>query len=285
MSVLNGLPRLAAPIVDRFLPQLARVYRTLRDNRDVRREPAMTPLGFRFVGTEGMEAGTFEPAERALVSRCLSATDVFINIGANVGYYVCTALHSGKHTIAFEPIESNLRYLYRNICANGWQRNVEIFPVALSDYSGVTEMFGGGVMASLVRGWADTPEHYGRLVPVSTLDTLLDRRLAHKRCLFLIDVEGAESAVLRGAVQHLEMHPRPLWIVEICIAEHQPRGTIVNPHLLETFDLFWSRGYRAWTVGETREVLRAEIVALMAGGVDSLGTHNFLFTHGADAPP
>ena len=68
----------------------------------------------------------------------------------------------------------------------------------------------------------------------------------------------------------LNMKPKPIWLVEISVKEHQPKGISVNPNLLKTFELFWSKGYEAVTADQyLKKITLTE--------VDSLGIHNFLF--------
>jgi FkbM family methyltransferase len=279
-NLITRCLRLAKPLVERTFPRLSTVYRATRDSLSTLDAPPMTKLGFHFKGSAAMQDGSFEPAEVELVKKHLEAADVFVNIGANVGFYVCIALDAGKHAIAFEPIESNVRQLYRNVWANGWQDNVEVFPLALGEASGLIEIFGGGTGASLVKGWANVSEAYRRIVPISTLDAVLGDRLAGKKCLFVVDIEGAEKSMLSGAIRHIRMHPRPVWLVEITAYENQPEGTRVNPHLLETFEMFWREGYRSWTADRRAvEITAADIRRIMANPSDGSGTYNYLFVH------
>jgi FkbM family methyltransferase len=139
--------RLARSLVDRF-PTLAVAYRYVRDNRLGGYNPRDTPMGFRFAGNAGMESGTFEPVETALMGSVLRDSDVFVNVGANIGYYCCLALRTGAYVVAFEPMPGNLYWLYRNISANGWQQRAEIFPMALANRIGLVDIFGGATGAS-----------------------------------------------------------------------------------------------------------------------------------------
>lgn len=231
-----------------------------------------------------MEAGTFEPQETEVIQRCLETADVFINIGANIGYYCCLAMQRKIPTLAFEPIELNLKYLYKNMSANGWENSIEVYPLAIGNRIGLIEIYGGGTSASLVKGWSKTPEYYRRWVPVSTLDRLVGSRFEGRQCLILADIEGAELAMLEGARQLLRMNPKPVWIMEICITEHMPEGIHVNPHLLSTFRMFWEQGYEAWTCDKKmRRVDEAEIEAILRTGNDTLRTHNFVFKSRGDA--
>jgi FkbM family methyltransferase len=224
-----------------------------------------------------MQSGEFEPAETQLVSRILRSVDVFINVGANVGYYCCIALSQGKYVVAFEPMNANLRLLLRNVRANDWSQ-IEVYPMAVGDRVGVLEIYGGGVGASLVKGWAGTSERYVSLVPSTTLNDALHGRFRGKRCLILVDVEGAERAVLEGASSIVQMQPRPIWMMEVSVTEHQPRGIAVNPDLSSTFQLFWSHGYEAWTADERCRIVHPDEIEQVVGtGADTLHTHNFLF--------
>jgi hypothetical protein len=79
-----------------------------------------------------MRAGTFERVETETISRLLNDADVFVDVGANIGYYSLLALQRGKRVVAFEPQGHNLRAFYASLEANGWQDPVEVFPVALA---------------------------------------------------------------------------------------------------------------------------------------------------------
>ena len=262
----------------RRFPRLQAAYQGYRECKYRLRPPRETPQGFWLAGSASMQTGQFEPLETALVESTLPAVDVLINVGANVGYYCCLALSAGKQVIAFEPMPSNLQLLMRNISANGWQDSIEIFPMALSSRIGIIDIYGGGTGASLLKGWAGQSEEDVTRVPVSTLDLTLGRRFEGQRCLILIDVEGAELDVLQGARRLLQATPRPIWLVEIAVSEHQPAGISVNPNLLKTFELFQEYGYSAYTVDAAPRMVRvSEVQEVVASGRDSLRTHNFLF--------
>jgi len=277
VSISNSLVKIAKPVIEKF-PRLAATYRLMRDSRFNPEDAKMTPLGFKFSGNEAMERGLHEPEEVEIVKKYLNSCDVFINIGANLGYYCCIALQQGVKTVAFEPIDMNLKYLYANVKANNWEDNIEVFPVALSSKSGLIEIYGGGTGASLIQGWAETPKEIRRLVPVLSLDDVLGERFSGKRCFFLVDIEGAEKFMLEGAIKHLGMKPKPVWMIEICISEHQPQGTKINPHLLSTFQTFWKEGYEARTANQDFAIVtEEEISKIIESGNDTLHTHNFLF--------
>lgn len=263
-------------IVER-LPALALFYRITRDLLDQSHPPRKTPWGFSFAGHDAMADGSFEPDETIVVRRLLADVDVLVNVGANVGYYCCHALSMGKSVIAVEPNTRNLHYLLKNIQNNGWAKLAELFPVAIGNVSDILQMWGGGTGASLVRGWASIPEDYVTQVPILSLDRVLGNTLAGKNALILVDIEGSEFMMLQGANQTLMNEPRPIWMMEISSTEHQPAGTVMNPHFAKTFELFFAQGYRACTANEAAQEITQAIVQQVVAGKQKLGTHNFVF--------
>ncbi|NDC62710.1 MAG: FkbM family methyltransferase [Planctomycetia bacterium] len=261
-------------------------YRVMRDGAFRSTAPRPTPYGFRLTGHEAMMAGTFEPGETALMQGLLAGTEIFVNVGANVGYYVCHALHAGCHAVAFEPLRSNADYLMRNIAANGWDERAEVFPIAISDRPGIVELFGAGTGASLIPGWAGAPMSGGQLTPANTLDNVLAGRCRGKRCLILMDVEGFEDKAVAGAVLLLRQEPRPTWVVEIqepraaWLKELDGRGAeeVINPNFESTFRRFWDQGYEAWAFCEPTARVSPETVSMiMETGRNPFPTNMFRF--------
>lgn len=273
-NLKRRLVRRIKPLVEKF-PRVSALYRDLRDALPARfGEPTMTSWGFRLVGLESMRSGEFEPDEMRFVESQLDATDVFVDVGANIGYFGCLARSRGVHTVMVEPLEANLRILMRNLRANGWTEGIEVFPVALAKSPGLLDLYGSSTGASLLPGWAGASRAHVRTVPVTTVDAILGARWPSARMLIKIDVEGAELGVLQGAISTLARRPAPRWLVEVCLTENQ---TVVNPHFLEVFELFWSSGYHAETVEDRRTVQRADVESWIASGKRSFGSYNFLF--------
>lgn len=266
---------LIKPVIERF-PMIATAYRSIRDQLNYFEKPKLTPWGFSLAGNDAMAEGAFEPIETELVRKLLEEVDVLVNVGANVGYYCCHALSMGKHVIAFEPIERNLRFLCKNIKANSWD-GVEVFPIALSNKVGILEIYGGDTGASLIKGWADIPVSYSSLVPCSTMDVVLNMRLDGKKVLILVDIEGAEKWMLEGATKLLSSKTKPIWLIEIMTKDHQPAGVEINPHLKSIFQLFVDNGYQAFTADENFRSVSMDEVCAVSNGVLSFGTHNFIF--------
>ena len=239
----------------------------------------MTPLGFKLTSGRHpayaqMRLGTFEEPETAVIVRELQQSDVFVDVGANLGYYSLLALKHGKRVVAFEPQAQNLKCLFKNLEANGWSQEAEVFPVALADKPGVLTLFGAsGPSASLVEGWAGYSSRFKQTVPVSTLDRILDNQYPNNRLLIKIDVEGAEFGVLGGALATLTREPRPAWLIEVCLNEYHPGG---NPNFLALFELFWSHGYQA-SIADGPRVERVDVERWLQNGRTDTGAFNYLF--------
>jgi len=242
----------------------------------------VTPLGFKLTSSfhpayQLMRVMKFEVEETTLFTRLLPQMDLFVDVGANIGYYTCLALQSGKPVVAFEPQQQNLRCLFQNLMANGWQDRAEIYPVALSGKPGLVTLYGAsGLSSSLIRNWAGRSPRYKQIVPVSTLDIILAGRLVDKRLFIKIDVEGAEYRVLEGARSTLIRTPKPIWLVEVCLHEFHPEG--VNPDYEKLFNLFWESGYHAYTASENlKRVTRDHVDRWVTDKFCDSGTFNYLF--------
>lgn len=214
-------------------------------------------FGFTLKGMNAMQDGTFEPEETRIILDNLKTTDVFVDIGANIGYFSCIACHKGIKTIAVEPLVENLSILYENFKINGWS-DVEVFPVGLADRPRIADLYGGGTGASLLSGWAGCSELSKRTIVLTTLDIILGKRFSEKRLLIKIDVEGAEFDLLQGALSTITMNPKPTWLIEICLTENQPEG--INPNFENIFTLFWKNGYQVISLGEDSRIVTPEDV-------------------------
>ena len=156
-----------------------------------------------------------------IVSSLLSSTqfDVFIDVGANVGFYSWLAKkHRVSDIFMFEPDQANIRLLMRTLRANHFQ-NVFLVPFAASALAGVENFFpdhASGTTGSLSLNPHSLHAAYGVsgaiAVPTLPLDTFAGF-CCNKRVLIKIDVEGAETAVFDGARGFIEQ-VKPLMIVE-----------------------------------------------------------------------
>ena len=143
--------------------------------------------------------------------------DVFIDCGANVGMYTLTAASLvGKtgRVVAFEPAPPTRDALMRNVAVNDLSQ-VTVLPFALGARPGAllfTVMGNGGGLSSFAP--ANPERGSAAKVAVMRLDDCLTPDLAGRVKLVKIDVEGAETAALRGAAR-LFQQERPLLLLEV----------------------------------------------------------------------
>lgn len=273
--MMRLLLRAARYIADSWFPGVGLVYRTMRDERVALAPPQLTPFGFKLVGNVEMAAGSFEADEIDVFLRHLPNASVCIDVGANIGLYACLAAEQGKHVIAVEPLTANLKALYRNLLCNNFL-DVEVLPLGLSRKPGIKALFGSNTGASFVPGWAGASDKWHEVVPVSTLDLIVNSRFDGQRPLVKIDVEGFEYEVLGGAGQTLARSPRPIWLVEICLRENVPSG--LNERFRDTFELFWRNGYEARTADrEGRLIEPIDVDRWVKQGYADFGSYNYLF--------
>ena len=79
-----------------------------------------TPFGYKmvtrnYIANRMMLKGTFEQEELDIINSHLNSSEVFVDVGANIGYYTCIARSLGKYVVAFEPQVQNLECLYANL--------------------------------------------------------------------------------------------------------------------------------------------------------------------------
>lgn len=149
----------------------------------------------------GCWLGSFEHEKQRLMSSMLRPGDTMYDVGANVGYYTLLASHRvgpNGHVVAFEPLPSNVQLIQRHLRLNR-ARNVVVEEAAVSDHDGRARFapHASNAMGKL----SDT----GNVdVMMVSLDSIVKSGRFPDPNVLKVDVEGAELAVLRGAVGLLE---------------------------------------------------------------------------------
>jgi FkbM family methyltransferase len=165
--------------------------------------------------------GSFEPNEFAFLDKVLRPGMVFVDVGANDGYYTLFAARrvgpSGR-VVAAEPSSRERAHLQRNLGRNGLD-NVSVIPAAIGATSGLADLhLAHGVHAghNTLGGFAhdDVVRASLERVPIEPLDAVI-ARLGLARVDFVkIDVEGAEARVIAGATNVLTSM-RPMMLIEV----------------------------------------------------------------------
>lgn len=165
--------------------------------------------------------GSFEPNEFAFLDRVLRPGMVFVDVGANDGYYTLFAARRVGPTgrvVAAEPSSRERAHLQRNLGRNGLD-NVTVVPAAIGAISGLADLHlahgvhaGHNTLGSFAHD--DVVRASLERVAIEPLDAVV-ARLGLSRVDFVkVDVEGAEARVIAGAANVLSTM-RPLMLLEV----------------------------------------------------------------------
>jgi FkbM family methyltransferase len=145
----------------------------------------------------------WEPELSRFIRNSMTSDTVFVDVGANFGYFTCLAAsrigRDGRgRVISIEPNPAMERLLQKNCRINWSLASIEIHECAIAEHTGSVQLLvprGRAANASVVRGSGDASDE--RLsVRARSLDDLLGGAAVD---LIKVDVEGFETAVLRGA--------------------------------------------------------------------------------------
>jgi len=245
-----------------------RLYREMRAAQLASRFTA-TEFGFRFAGNPYYLTPQWEPHEKRILSQCLAKADLFIDVGANHGFYSCLADSLGVAVAAVEPESGNLRYLKSNVLENDLE--IEIFPVAVTSRAGVMSLFGDSDTASLVPGWTGYSTHFRQMVPTNTLDNLFADR--DGALLIKVDVEGAEGDVLAGALGLIKRGAT--WLIETFPESFGDRPSPFR----DVFQTMLDAGYSAYVADDKLTEVSPSMIRAWADDplLAGRGGSNFLF--------
>ena len=181
--------------------------------------------------------GLYEPAKTQAIQSLLKPGETFVDAGANKGDFALLASrivgNNGK-VVCIEPEPINFSWIGRSVHLNSY-RNVQLCNLALSDHDGEALLYLGtksGYHTLLSN--APGRSQNSLKVKVRTLDSLLPELGIPSVNALKIDVEGAELAVLKGAVKTISTNPKIVLFVDI----HPLLG--VNPP--EVFEYLASLG-------------------------------------------
>jgi FkbM family methyltransferase len=166
------------------------------------------------------ETGEWEPKQTELFLSLLASGHVVVNAGANTGYYVllaATRVGPQGHVHAFEIQPAVIEILKRNVARNALDDVVTIVKAGCFSSEGEAFIESHGDPGSARLGFTNT----GIRVPLVTLDHYAETANLDRVDVILIDAEGADFEILKGASSLL--------------ARFQPK-VIAEVHHLESFD-------------------------------------------------
>jgi FkbM family methyltransferase len=157
--------------------------------------------------------GSFEPEQSALIEALLPKGGVFLDVGANIGYFTVLGGRSVGPTgrvYAFEPVEEIHRLLSTNVSLNGLE-NVEA--LALACFSSPGQM-GMERASDSGKSHLSPARAHSKPVSLTTVDDFVALARIDRVDLIKIDTEGSDLEVLKGARRTVDRF-RPAIIMEL----------------------------------------------------------------------
>jgi FkbM family methyltransferase len=158
---------------------------------------------------------SWEPHLTRYLTLNLKSTDVFMDVGANFGYFTVICAPLVKRVVAFEPVSITYKYCKENISLNGLT-NVDLYQFGLwhEDKTSYIRIDSSNLMSSSIS--QDTHDSYGDPIRCMSLDNMIRRDELHLIRLDIVkmDIEGAEPFALNGMVKAI-MKFRPKILMEL----------------------------------------------------------------------
>ncbi len=170
--------------------------------------------GDAYISRQIEQAGFWEPLESSVVAGLLKPGDVFVDLGANIGYYTVLAAQAcgprGK-VYAFEPEPSNIGLLNRNVALNGLG-NVTIVDAAASNSTGFAELY----LSTENQGDHRLYDNEQRSSHVRVREVALDEWFSERdnRVDFVkMDTQGSEARIIDGMLELISANWRRMRMI------------------------------------------------------------------------
>ena len=185
--------------------------------------------------TGNIYCGLHEFGEMSFLLHYLRPGDLFVDIGANIGSFSVLASSAvGANTICFEPMPSTFDSLIDNININRLATRVVPINAAVGAINGTVLMVADqDTMNHIILG----SDYLGEkvIVPVVTLDGVLQEQNQKVPTMIKIDVEGFETDVLTGAENTLKCPDLEVICIELdgCGAVFGYDDQLINQSLID----------------------------------------------------
>jgi len=195
--------------------------------------------------------GRYEPQETALIEHFIKPGSVFVDVGANWGYFSLLAASragaSGR-VVAFEPDPRLVSILKRNIDLNGFNC-VSAVQAAAADRTAELQLEGydesnANHGVSKLNSGIILAEKNVFTVVARKVDDVLDEMGVDHVDLVKMDIEGAEDLALRGMDAGLKRGRFAALVLEIHPVQLAEKGRTVR----DALDVLLVNGYSGWSV-------------------------------------
>lgn len=169
--------------------------------------------------------GCYEPHLSALLRQHLREGDIFVDVGANIGYFTLLAaacVVPKGHVHSFEPNPRTFEVLRRNVALNRFSQ-VTLNDLALSNQAGTLQLYiGPEYIDSGLASMRQTSQSLSETVVCQsiTLDEYVANKGIGKIRAVKLDIEGAELLALQGSCSLLDSPNKPDLIALEAIYSH-----------------------------------------------------------------
>jgi FkbM family methyltransferase len=193
-----------------YREQLSKFYRSIGNDRPTVRTAAGTRLAVDLrdqgVGWPIFMEQKYEPAETRFIERTLRPGDVFVDIGANIGYFSTLAsrlVGPAGRVIAFEPDPETCQLLRGNLRRNR-AANAVVCECALGSESGMGRLYRSDSNFGDHRVAAGTEDRQSVPIALRRFDEVAARLGLDRVDFIKIDVQGYEPQVFAGMDDSLD---------------------------------------------------------------------------------
>lgn len=189
----------------------------------------------------------WEPGVSKLIEESLHTGEVFVDIGANVGYdslLAAQCVGSSGAVVAIEASPRTYDVLQHNLRRNpGLSKSIRTANVAVSDQSGTLDLYEfGRHNIGATTTLASRQGTRCATVAAAPLGDLLTADEKARVRLIKMDVEGAEPTILSDILNHLDDYPDDMDL----IIEANPQDDPAR--FRAVFDRLKSSGFTAWSI-------------------------------------
>ena len=174
--------------------------------------------------------GRYDDAEIELLASLVQKASLMLGVGASFGFYsiplAVATRDCGCHTIAFEPLPNNLKFLQRNVNLNDLSASISVFPFALGMecMDAMVTVEAGGAGNAAIGDPREDRRPRSKVDMLRLDDVEFPGNCSHLPCSIIkMDVEGFEMHVLDGASDFLSRH-RPVIFGEFSRGWFEMRG-------------------------------------------------------------
>jgi len=194
--------------------------------------------------------GVWEPDISRVIEDTLQPGDVFVDVGANIGYDAllgASRVGAKGRVVAIEASTRTFALLERNLALNAAD-NVRAVKAAVADRAGTLELYeqdaGNIGAATTLASRGGTRLETVEALPLTSI--LTPDEVARLR-LLKMDIEGAEPAILRAIIADASRFSRDMEI----IVEASPQD---DPSWQQVFEEMKANGFAAYEIANSYEI-------------------------------